>query len=201
MAKDESNNTALQAIENSNNIDPFGNNVDDGVLGLVPYSFHSDSDYSMDMPVKSKKRKKRVQVKHADWMSSQNKYRRQSGKSYYGKKKENNVWCYKKKKDARAMKQRCKCTSKTGKSAMQCAQITDDERGRLFKQFWSMDIKQKRIYVNTLIQSTPPVRRVKREENAQPKRCQTLKYYLKIDNKNMRVCRTFFLNTLDIGRH
>ena len=31
---------------------------------------------------------------------------------------------------------------------MQCAQITDDERGRLFKQFWSMHIKQKRICVN-----------------------------------------------------
>ena len=135
MAKDESNNTALQAIENSSNIDPFGNNVDDDVLGLVSYGFHSDSDYSMDMPVKSKKRRKRVQVKHADWMSSQNKYRRQSGKSYYVKKYENNLWNYKKKKDARAVKQRCKCTSKTCKSAMQCTQITDDERGRLVKHF------------------------------------------------------------------
>lgn len=48
MENGENNNTALQVLDNSSNVDTYGIDVDDGVLGLVPYGFHTDSDNSVD---------------------------------------------------------------------------------------------------------------------------------------------------------
>lgn len=81
MNWDTNNNAAqpLQPIE-----DLFGIETDDGVIGLVPYSFHSDSDNSCDMPIKNNKRKKRVQVKNDAWFEAKNKKKKRMRQKLLG---------------------------------------------------------------------------------------------------------------------
>lgn len=195
---DNNNVTAqsLQCIDDAS----FGIESDDGVVGLVPYGFNSDSDNSFDMPVRNKKRKKRAQVENNTWLVAKNKNRRECGKSYWGRKKESDVWNYKKIKVARAIKARCKCAQTCDTATMKCALVTDGQRQQIFKTFWKMDWKQKKVYVNTLVQTTKPSNPRNRTNPNASRRVQTLKYHLKVDGKNLRVCRIFFLNTLCIGR-
>lgn len=61
------------------------------------------------------------------------------------------------------------------------------------------ELGRKKVYVNTLIESAPINRPRNRKLLSESKRSLTLKYYLKVQGKNMRVCRKFFLNTLDVG--
>lgn len=186
-------NFGTQPIESGGD---YGIESDDGVTGLVPYGFHSDSDDSYELPTKTKTRKKRVQVENAAWFSAKNRMRRENGKSYFGRVKDNNVWNYEKTKESRNMKGRCRC-KKDG--AMKCAEINDDDRKNIFKEFWKMNWEEKKVYVNTLIESAPINRPRNRKLLSESKRSLTLKYYLKVQGKNMRVCRKFFLNTLDVG--
>lgn len=187
---------SLQCVDDAS----FGIESDDGVVGLVPYGFNSDSDNSFDMPVRNKKRKKRAQVEKNTWLVAKNKNRRECGKSYWGRKKESDVWNYKKIKVARAIKARCKCAQTCDTATMKCALVTDAQRQQIFKTFWKMDWKQKKVYVNTLVQTTKPSNPRNRTNPNASRRVQTLKYHLKVDGNNLRVCRIFFLNTLCIGR-
>lgn len=50
----------------------YGNEEDDGVVGLVPYGFHSSTDDSIELPIKNKKRKRRVQLKNDAWYTMKN---------------------------------------------------------------------------------------------------------------------------------
>uniref|UniRef100_A0A034WBB7 Uncharacterized protein n=1 Tax=Bactrocera dorsalis TaxID=27457 RepID=A0A034WBB7_BACDO len=82
---------------------------------------------------------------------------------------------------------------------MKCAQLSESCREQIFKEFWKMCWKQKKNYVNTLIECIQTKRpRNRRIENAS-KRSQTLQYHLKANNTILRVCRTLFLNTLGIS--
>lgn len=192
------NNNAAQLLQPSD--DYFGIEPDDGVFGLVPYGFHSDSDNSSDMPIKNKKRKKRIQVKNDAWFQAKNKKRREIGKSYWGTRKESGSWNYRNKKEARAMKPRCKCAQKKNNAAMKCPLITDLQRQEMFTNFWKMDWNQKKIYINTLVNTTHPHRLHNRTKPTVSRRSRSLQYHLKLNNETVRVCRTFFINTLNIGR-
>lgn len=197
MSLHNSNSTGPQPLQ-CNNYDNYGIEPDDGVVGLVPYGFNSDSDDSFDLPTKTQNRKKRVQVQKSAWFAAKNKKSRERGKRYYGKQKESDIWNYEKIKEPRAIKQRCKC--KSDASTIKCAQINDEERQKIFKQFWQMDWNAKKVYVNTLIQTTAPSRSRNRKVSNESRRSVTLQYHLKVQNKYIRVCRTFFLNTLNVGR-
>ena len=113
----------------------YGDESDDGVIGLVPYGFNSDSESSCMSPSVTKRRKKRDRVEGSAWFSAKNKKRRETGKSFLGKQKVNNGWNYKKKKEARTLKERCHCKKTI---TMKCAQITDDDRKEIFTRFWKM---------------------------------------------------------------
>lgn len=103
-------------------------------------------------------------------------------------------------KEPRAIKERCKCAQKSGIAAMKCAWVTDAQRQEIFKNFWQMDWMQKKIYVTTLVHTSKPFQPRNRTNPNESRRVQTLKYHLKVDNKYLRMCITFFLNTLGIGR-
>lgn len=95
-------------------------------------------------------------------------------------------------KELRAIKERCKCAQKSGIAAMKCAWVTDAQRQEIFKIFWQMDWMQKKIYVTTLVHTSKPFQPRNRTNPNESRRVQTLKYHLKVDNKYLRVCRTFF---------
>ena len=197
MSLDTNKNTSLSLQPTD---DYFGTESDDGVIGLVPYGFHSDSDKSCDMPIKNKKRMKRVQMKNDAWFEAKNKKRRECGKSYLGRRKESGSWNYNNKKEARAMKSRCNCAQGKSTSTMKCPLITDLQRQEIFTNFWKMDWNQKKIYINTLVNTTQSYRIHNRTNRTVSRRTRSLQYHLKFNNETVRVCRTFFINTLNIGR-
>lgn len=53
MDSHDNNNVGAQSLDGS-----FGIESDDGVVGLVPYGFNSDSDNSFELPVRTKNRKR-----------------------------------------------------------------------------------------------------------------------------------------------
>lgn len=57
-----------------------------------------------------------------------------------------------------------------------------------------MKWNEKWIYVNTLIQTVPVKRFRNSKEGNESRRCRTLLYYLKIDNKKVGVCKTLTRN-------
>lgn len=185
------------AEKNNYNCDDYGIESDDGVKGLVPYGFNSDSDDSYELPSTSKKRKRRGRVENPDWFGPRNKKRRERGKGYLGRQKVGNRWTYDKRKERRAIGNRCKCK---GNVTIRCVQIADDERCKIFTEFWKMSWFEKKAYVNSLIKIVPTKRPRNRKVSDESKRCRTYQYYFRVENTNIRVCKTFFLNTLNIGR-
>lgn len=185
------------AYKTNTSSNEYGFESDDGVVGLVPYGFNSDSDDSYELPSTSKQRNKRVRVKNCTWFDPINKKRREQGKSYFGRQNEGNHWNYKNIKERRTMKERCNCNKSV---TMKCESITDTDRQKVFTEFWQMSWSEKKIFVNTLIQTVPCVRPRNRKAENKSKRSRTLQYYLKVNNTNIRVCKTFFINTLGIGR-
>lgn len=138
----------------------YGNEEDDGVVGLVPYGFHSSTDDSIELLLKNKK-----------WYTMKNKSLRQHGKKYYGKTKEGGHWQYNKVKSARSMKKRCNCIDKGKAAIMKCGKITEPQREEIFNEFWKMSWQQKKVYVRTLIQCIKPKRpRNRAIENVSKKR-------------------------------
>lgn len=172
-----------------------GNELDDADVELVPSSFNSDSDN--EIPSTSNERKKRTRIEVPTCFAAKNRKRREKGKSYLGKQKVGNTWNYEKAKEPRTLKDRCGCKKNI---SMKCTQITDVDRKQIFTKFWKMTWDEKKMYVNTLIQTVPTLRFRNRKVNNVSKRCRTFQYYLKVENSNIRVCKTFFLNTLNIGR-
>lgn len=60
-------------------------------------------------------------------------------------------------------------------------------------------MESKKIYVNSLVEAYQITRPRNRKDYSKSKRCLTYKYNLRFQCKNIRVCKKFFLNTLDIG--
>lgn len=173
---------------------------DESVQGLVPYGFNSDSENSDVLPTKSKKRRKRVLVKKETWFAERNKQLRQQGLTYYGRQKNENGWDYEKIKEPRVMKPKCKCKQRGENGTMKCILVTEEERREIFKEFWSMDWGQKKVYVNSCVRKVPVKRTRGRKVQTESRRGQTFQYFLKVRNEEMKVCRTLFLNTLSLGR-
>lgn len=166
---------------------------------LVPYSDHSDSDVSSDYPEKSIKRKRRSQVNKVTWFGEKNKKLREKGQKYFGRVKINEKWNYKEAKTSRKMKNRCTCIQREN-GKIKCASITEDERNGIFKAFWNLTWGEKKTYINNLVVSLPTKRYRDRRNADVSKRLQSLIYYLRVKDNNIRVCRTMFLNTLNVGR-
>lgn len=101
------------ADKHTSNRDDYGTELDDGVVGLVPYGFNSDSDNSYELPSTSKRRKKRVRVEDSTWFAARNRKHREEGKRYLGKQKVDSSWNYKIIKESWTLKERCNCQKKS----------------------------------------------------------------------------------------
>ena len=77
-------------------------------------------------------------------------------------------------------------------------QITDDERAQIFHTFWKMGcLTQQRQYVCNTVQKNEE----KKPAITKPgsRRSSTYEYFLQIQEKNVKVCKKIFLDTLDIS--
>ncbi|CAG9786483.1 unnamed protein product [Diatraea saccharalis] len=200
------NNEYTSPVKSIANLDPSHHHIvpdppisDDSDKGekLVPYS-DSDSD-SLSEINKSNKRRKRFEVDKKEWFAEKNKRRRESGKSYFGRDKNEDYSKNTKPKAARSLKPRCSC--RLGKySTLKCATINEVARQLVFEQFWNLTWGEKKTLINEWVTMTETVRPRNRKTKELTKRAKSFLYSLKVNNESIKVCRTMFLNTLDLGR-
>lgn len=124
-----------------------------------------------------------------------NKAQRELGEDYEGRIKINNKW-QNISREGRRLKSRCNCSASKWSSKILCETLTDEERESIFKSFWKISWKEKRVYIRMLVNIKPVARR--RTKNETPKRSNTLELHLKCKDRYVRVCRKMFLNTLCI---
>lgn len=184
--------------DHGHDIDLISDESNDATL-LVPYSEHSDSDVSSDTPKKSTTRKKRFQVKQSLWHAEKNRRRRELGKRYLGRNKKDGKWNYDIEKEPREMKRRCRCIAKE-KSSFKCTTISEEVRKDIFSNFWNLTWGEKKVLVDSMITAVPTKRHRDRKDSSVSRREQSLLYYLRVNDQNIRVCKTMFLNTLGIGK-
>lgn len=93
---------------------------------------------------------------------------------------------------ARSMKIGCE-----GKCRYQCNKIEDHKRSQIFGKYWGIgDVNRQRQYVaSCMSKSQPQYRRVK-EGTA---RNVNYEYHFEVDGLKYRVCKKFFMDTLNVG--
>lgn len=121
------------------------------------------------------------------------------GQSYKGlKKNDEGKFHFSECKSARKIRPRCNSTFciKNSKSR-KCPFIKEEDREKLFKTFWNdMSWSERRTYVSTLCTIQPT--KVNTIGNNDSRRKGTIKYFLKIENEVLPVCKKMFLQTLDL---
>ena len=83
------------------------------------------------------------------------------------------------------MRDRCSCCTKVYKRKS----ITDEERQAVFKDFWSMSWEARKVFVRAMVQP---------HNNDTDRKRKRLNYFMKHDDSRVRVCKTMFLNSLDL---
>lgn len=139
-----------------------------------------------------------MQIQKSNWFAEKNRKLRESGKKYYGRKKED-MWNYEIPKEPRKMGARCRCRQ-TENGTIKCSIITEEERKGLFKRFWSMTWPEKKTFIDSFVTAMPIKRPRERKDEKQSRRSQSLVYYLKKQEERIKVYRTMFINTLGVGR-
>ncbi|XP_050504407.1 uncharacterized protein LOC126883199 isoform X1 [Diabrotica virgifera virgifera] len=85
----------------------------------------------------------------------------------------------------------------------QCKQnISVESRALIHLQFWNgtIELDQKRQFIASCIEEVPVERVRARTGSRAGKRMTSLKYFFSVNGKRLSVCRTYFLNTLNISQ-
>jgi len=129
----------------------------------------------------------------------QNVENRRLGKEYKGKKKVGREMI-EVTQSPRSIGHRCHHGCNEGqirnKGGQQCENISEEQRQTIFADFWKMTWEQRKVYVSSQIEACPTKRQT---TGGQSRKNRTYKYRLQLDNKQVPVCQTMFLSTLNIG--
>ncbi|CAK1589667.1 unnamed protein product [Parnassius mnemosyne] len=133
-----------------------------------------------------KKGKKRI-ARVDDWLANKAKKLRNTGQAYVSQSKTKKIVA------ARAMKQPCR-----DKCKMQCSsKIDDNQRRKIFSKYWELgDITLQRNFINSC---TKPIMPAIRFSGKQIPRGYNNAFYFIINNEQIRVCKKFFMATLDVN--
>nr|CAH7765927.1 unnamed protein product [Callosobruchus chinensis] len=77
---------------------------------------------------------------------------------------------------------------------MKCRSVSDEGRIKIFNYFWPLSWPEKKLYIRDVAKLEKLKRRRGAEENS--RREYTIKYFLKLRNEYLRVCKKMFLGTL-----
>lgn len=95
----------------------------------------------------------------------------------------------------RGMKSKKDCQ---GKCKYKCSvKISKSEQKVIFNTFWNYDDSEKNAFYGTHVIKKPTNR--KRTDSVESRRKFSYEYYLCVSYRNVRVCKYFFLGTLDIS--
>ncbi|KAK5643905.1 hypothetical protein RI129_007750 [Pyrocoelia pectoralis] len=141
-------------------------------------------------------RKRKRKPDKNDWVRNKNKRLRMQGKAYLGftKNKGEKIKQNMPRKE-RNFKKTCGSKQCKNCKVRYCREFTEDCRKEIFNKFWSMDWNQRKVFVASHVFKTPTYRKTKEHS----RRAGTYAYYLNDGHENLQVCRTMFINTLDIG--
>lgn len=131
----------------------------------------------------------KVKLGRAQWNKNIQKRLRQEGKEYTGRNYDGNTFTAGIKEE-RKLGERCKCQKP---STNRCKDVTDEQRGIIFKNVWKMTWEEKKIFVLSMSEMGACKRRRVDETNSKKKA--SFQYYLKVNGENHKVCFNFFLST------
>ncbi|KAK4887517.1 hypothetical protein RN001_003788 [Aquatica leii] len=137
-----------------------------------------------------------IKQKDTKDIRQKNKLLREKGLAYKGLKKssENGHYLFTEDKSSRKLLPRCSSSHCKKVKNRFCSEFSELERKQCFKQFWKMSWDMRKVYVAATVQMTQTMRPAK--ENS--KRNYSFQYYLKKKGKELQVCKTMFLNTLNL---
>ncbi|KAG8334063.1 hypothetical protein J6590_108696 [Homalodisca vitripennis] len=133
------------------------------------------------------------------WESEQNKAKRMKGEEYFGRRNnDSNKNVFDVRRPKRKLKQRCQCEAKPN-SQFKCYKFSEEIREKLFKHFWQLDWKERKILVKQLVDRRFVSNR--RVNSVEFRRKGSLYYHLNLDDneERVRVCKKMFLSTLSVG--
>ena len=130
----------------------------------------------------SRKRKRRPET----WNRNINKRRRQAG-LYYTNARGKVV-------EKRSIKNTKDCVNKC---KFECSiKISQEERSKIHDHFWALNDQQKSLFYG----ATTEFSAVKRKRGNTDRRKNSIKYIFKVEDNPVRVCKKFYLGTLDISQ-
>lgn len=152
---------------------------------------------SVEEPTKKKARK--GHANYGEWVITKNQQRRQKGLAYNGLGKDNTgKWKYNVPRQKRHLKAPCNCALSKKKSKIKCTEFNENERKTIFKQFWDLNWKEKKVFVRMLVDTDKP-KDTKNKKNETSRRKLSLFFHLKKESLRIRVCKKMFLHTLCIN--
>ena len=167
------------------------------VTSVQSVSHIEDIDHEEVVQHESKK-KRRKKRDPSDWNRSRQKQARMQGKLYKGITKiYDGKWQHSKVKSERKLKPRG-CSNQCATSKVrQCSKISEEDRERLFSDFWSnLTWEQKKVYITSSVTQSDVKRKTIEGES---RKQSSYAYHLVINDCRYSVCKNMFLNTLDIG--
>lgn len=139
---------------------------------------NSEKEESFRQLNKKRKRRKNRLSKSDDWEYNSNKKKREKGDMYLGRK--NNRFTVK--KCTRDIKIRCLC-SKEKNNAFECYKIKEEERQRIFKEFWNFSWKEKQVYVLGKTTVTETKRARNRKDDSVSRRTTSCSFFFEHEKK------------------
>lgn len=172
-------------------------------IGEINYSNNDEIVVNIPESQSAINKNKRIDKKQRmsdGWKPSVQKKKREKGREYLGRKKENDEkWNYEIKKKERKIKNRCLCKDSAKNKQLKCSLITERERLTIFTKFWAMSWPEKKVYIEMMVDLKETKRKRGRKNEEISRRSKTVNYYLRVENERHRVCKKMFLGTLAIG--
>lgn len=153
-----------------------------------------------EMPVAAKKKRKVGEnVNPKCWARNESSAKRRKGEKYVGLKKQDDGK-YKLVNERRERKLQTRCNCKNVRH-FKCLRITENDRQRIFNNFWKgIDSwEAKKAVIASLVDTSEPDFRRATTDSENTRKNITFKYYIKIGEEKLRVCKKMFINTFDLG--
>lgn len=141
----------------------------------------------LSSPIKRGVKRKRNVGK---WRRNILKHARNSGKEYEMRRKDKKV------REERIMKPAC-----SDKCRLSCStKFSEEDRLKLFSEYWELgNIDKQREFIKSGMQEIKPSYKYVRVGGKRPPRRNNMAFYFHQNDKRIRVCKLFFMNTLDIN--
>ncbi|KAJ8944554.1 hypothetical protein NQ314_009460 [Rhamnusium bicolor] len=185
--QDTANIIPIQSTNNNENLTVFPNTIlKQDTATITPMQSTVNENLTEAASVENKVSRKRKRQENK-WKRNVAKKLKNTGQSY--------VSSTGKEVNGRRLREPC-----GSKCRLKCRdKISLDDRGRLFQQFWEMgNVNKQREYIIRHIKSVSP-KYIYKRVNPTRDRSENKAYHFQVENKFIRVCRLFFLNTLNIG--